>query len=129
MTRKNYLLACIAFVSCLNSNAQTNLIPTDPIPFIPENGNPTDDEGSSGDKNRPRTPVLIPYVALDNHTLYLYSGCDNTTLELYDEDETLVYNTNIPEGTEQITLPNDLTGVFELRIIRGSITFVAEIEL
>lgn len=65
----------------------------------------------------------------DNHTLYLYSGCDNTTLELYAEDETLVYSTYIPEGTEQIDLPSDLTGVFELRIIRGSITFVAEIEL
>lgn len=86
-------------------------------------------DGGFGNQDIPRTPVMIPNVAQSNHTLFIFSGCDNTTLELYAEDETLVYTTYIPEGTEQITLLSDLTGGFELRIIRGSITFVAEIEL
>ena len=77
----------------------------------------------------PKSPVIPPVIDISGNTLFIYSGCDNTTLELYAEDETLVYYTYIPEGTEQITLPDDLTGMFELRIIRGSITFVAEIEL
>ena len=90
----------------------------------------TDDDGNKGNKNpNVKAPVCPPQIEISQKTLFLYSGCDNTTLELYAEDETLVYSTYVPEGTEQITLPSDLTGMFELRIIRGSITFVAEIEL
>ena len=77
----------------------------------------------------PHVPVRVPTLYICGHTLILGSGCDNTTFELYAEDETLVYSTYVPEGTEHIDLPSDLTGVFELRIVRGSITFVAEIEL
>ena len=76
-----------------------------------------------------KAPIRCPEVLISGTMLFLYSGCDNTTFELYADDETMVYSTDIPEGTEQIALPSDLTGVFELRITRGSITFVAEIEL
>jgi len=129
MAKKLEFTTLFLIVFCLSIHANSTTDPTDPIPFTIGTPPPNDDGSSSGDKNRPRTPVLIPIVAQDNHTLYLYSGCDNTTIELYDEDETLVYTTYVPEGTEQITLPSSLAGVYELRIIRGSITFVAEIEL
>ena len=114
-------MTCKAY-EAVNRDTDPTPIPLTPKPVVNE-------DKSNGQEQFPKSPIRIPTVAQDNHTLYLYSGCDNTTLELYAEDETLVYTTYIPEGTEQITLPSDLTGMFELRIIRGSITFVAEIEL
>lgn len=78
---------------------------------------------------RPHTPVRLPMIALSNHTLYLYSGCDNTTIEIVVEDEMVVYSTPVAEGTETIELPNTLAGTYEIRITRGMFVFTGEIEL
>ena len=86
-------------------------------------------DGGLGEPLRPRTPVQVPVVSQSGHTLYLYSGCDNTTIELLDVNGQVVYTTDVAEGTETLTLPASLTGTFELRIIRGSFTFVGEIDL
>ena len=77
----------------------------------------------------PHSIVKKPQVEQDGHTLYIYSGCDNTTIELLDVNGQVVYTADVAEGTETLTLPESLTGTFELRIIRGSFTFVGEIDL
>ncbi|MCI5451316.1 hypothetical protein MR532_05605 [bacterium] len=46
-----------------------------------------------------------------------------------DEDGQTVYSVYVEPGTESIGLPEELAGSFEIRIIRGSLTFVGEIEL
>ena len=40
--------------------------------------------------------------------------CDYT-LNLYDENEDLVYSVFVPAGTTQVVLPTTLSGSFELR--------------
>lgn len=85
--------------------------------------------GGIGEVEHPRTPILIPTIILDNHTLYLYSGCDNTTIEILDEDEMVVYSASITEGTETIELPSALIGTYEIHISRGMFVFTGEIEL
>jgi hypothetical protein len=40
--------------------------------------------------------------------------CDYT-LNLYDEDEDVVYSVFVPAGTTQVILPTTLSGNFELR--------------
>jgi hypothetical protein len=40
-----------------------------------------------------------------------------------------VYSTAITEETDEITLPSTLSGTYEIRLIRGSQTFGAEIGL
>ena len=79
-------------------------------------------------KDRPKSPVLIPSVYIDGHTLLLYRGCDGCTIELCDEDGQTVYSVYVEPGTESIWLPEELAGSFEIRIVRGSLTFVGEIE-
>ncbi len=88
---------------------------------------PGDDGG--GELIIPRTPETAPTVAIDGHTLYLYSGCDNTTLVLVDEDDDEVYTTNISVGVTFLVLPEWLEGTYELRILRGQYMYYAEIEL
>ena len=45
-----------------------------------------------------------------------------------DENDNIVYTTIIDE-TGIVELPDTLSGIFELQIERGSITFVREIEI
>ena len=113
----------------------------DPIPFFilpPEgggdaplpggNGGGGDDNGGGGEV-KPKSPVQMPTVVQDGYTLYFYSGCAGSILQIRDEFETVVYSTGITDETDEITLPTTLSGTYEIRLIRGSQTFVGEIEL
>ena len=51
-----------------------NTIPLRPIKTTPNNS------------GRPRTPVCVPTIYLDGHTLYFETSCDGCTLQLLDED-------------------------------------------
>lgn len=77
----------------------------------------------------PHAPVRVPTLYISGHMLILRNGCSNCMLELYDEEGKLVYFNYIPEGIEQIFLPFDFVGIYELQIIRGCFTFVAQIVL
>lgn len=94
-----------------------NTIPLRPIKTTPNNS------------GRPRTPVCVPTIYLDGHTLFFETSCDGCTLQLFDEDGNVVYSLVIPTGTTSLTLPATLTGNYEIQIIRGDFTFVGEIEL
>ena len=82
-----------------------------------------------GGHELPKAPLTPPVIALDGHTLYIISGCDDTTLSLVDEYDDEAYSTTILEGTTMITLPEWLEGTYELRILRGQYMFYTEIEL
>lgn len=77
----------------------------------------------------PHTPVRMPSVTQEDHTLTFNHGCDNTTLAIIDDEDETVYCADIELGCESLILPSWLTGVYKLQIIRGSFTFEAEIEL
>ena len=77
----------------------------------------------------PYSIAQAPQIGQFGHTLLLYSGCDGCTIELRDEDGQTEYSVYVEPGTESIGLPEELAGCFEIRIIRGSLTFVGEIEL
>jgi len=83
-------------------------------------------------QDRPRTPVYIPQVGQEGYTLYFHDETD-FTVNLYsvdeDGDRTLEYTSFVPESTESITLPSDLTGTYVIEVIRGSQHFEGEIEL
>ncbi len=93
-----------------------------PLPGGPGNG-------GGGDKPDPKSPVQMPTIVQDGYTLYIISGCTGATLILRDEYETEVYSTLITDETDEITLPSTLSGTYEIRLVRGSITFAGEIEL
>ena len=100
--------------------------PGNPLSFEVINQN---DDPGLGIPTNPRGSVIQPEIAQDGHTLYLYSGCDNATLVLLDENGDSVYSTAIVQGTTQIVLPSHFVGEYELRIFRDGYVFYTIIEL
>ena len=58
---------------------------------------------------------------VDSHTEY--------TLYIIDEDGEEVYEVFIPENTSIITLPLNLSGEYELQLVRGQYCFYTYIEM
>ena len=82
------------------------------------------------DKGGPhKSPVLVPEVSLDDHTLYFFTPCDGCVLNIVDGSGALVYTLVIPTGTTSLELPATLIGDYELQIIRGNYCFWGEIVL
>ena len=79
----------------------------------------------------PKNPITIPEVYLDDHTLYIDNIGDDSTIELTDENDDVVYSVFVTNGTTTVVLPSTLTGIYELSIIpeTGDFYFSGEIEL
>lgn len=73
-----------------------------------------------------RSPVEIPEVLLDDHTLYFTTSCVGDTLQLVQND-VVVYSIVISD--DEVELPASLEGTFEIRIIEDEWLFYGEIEL
>lgn len=79
-----------------------------------------------------RTPPCIPNVYFDSSTsiLYFENPCYECTLELViPGTESSVYTYIIPDGDNVVTLPEWLSGQYELHIHRGNFCFWGIIEL
>ena len=63
------------------------------------------------------------YITQDDDVLTIPAFDEGYTLQLLDEDETVVYSTYIPAGTTQVILPSTLSGDFELRLIPYMATY------
>ena len=61
-------------------------------------------------------PVQVPYVTLDDHTLYIWSQHSGFTLTLIDDSDTVVYQTYLPAGVQFCALPSTLSGSYTLQL-------------
>lgn len=129
MKRKNVILMAAMLLFTTNTTRIWADGDDGGIEILPFGFNANGDENGGGLGSLPRTPVMPPTVGINGHTLYLYSGCDNTEIVLIGENETEVYSTYVLEGTTQVQLPSVLQGTYELRILRGQFMFYTEIEL
>lgn len=82
-----------------------------------------------GNGEFPRAPVQVPYITIDGHTLYTRDIWFDAVLKIVDGDGEVVYTTFVFQGTPTVTLPDDLSGDYELQIIRGNICFYGDISL
>ena len=82
-----------------------------------------------GDVGRPKTPVLMPCIYQEDHTLYLIRGCELTTVTLKDGFGSTVFSAVIPTGCRFVSIPGDIVGEYELHVSRGDQCFCAEISL
>ena len=87
------------------------------------------DDPTLHEKPVKRTPVRIPSISINAHTLYFNSSCDGYTLRLYDEKGDLVMNLIIPENSSTINLPSFLVGEYEIQIIKGKYCFYGYVNL
>lgn len=79
-----------------------------------------------------RTGPLIPNVFIDQTylTLYFENPCYECTLEIViPGTDSAVYTYSIPDGDNVVTLPEWLSGQYELHIHRGNFCFWGVIEL
>ena len=74
-----------------------------------------------------KSPVLLPEVILEDHTLTFDSSCHGLTLQLVNEDGDVEYTAAISSST--LVLPSTLEGEYEIRIICGDHYFYGYIEL
>ena len=117
MTKKRFLIiSCLAAVLSFTSvNVYADPEGVDlQVGYIDPN---------NGDDGQPKTPILIPEVSLDDHTLFFDTPCDGCTLRLVDANNNVVYSTIIPTGTTSLVLPSYLSGEYKLQIIQGNIYF------
>ena len=82
-----------------------------------------------GNETNPRSPVRTPVVYQSEQTLYFYSECENSVVKILNGDREIVHNTVVSDVAESLTLPESFSGTYEIRIIRGNITFFGYIEL
>ncbi len=76
---------------------------------------------------KPRTPVIIPTIYFDGTTLYFATPCDGYTLYITDVEGSICYETVVPYGAEELTLPKYLSGEYEIRLSNGACDFVGSI--
>ena len=117
MKLKKFLLAFAALFVAVTSNATSAV--DDPlilVPTTPDNGEPA------------RSPILVPVFYLDGYTLTAADNTLGSTVELLDEDDNMVFTTYVSIQGD-ILLPTTLAGTYTIKVTRGGITFIGEIEL
>lgn len=77
----------------------------------------------------PRSPVMIPRVAIADHDLYFITPCTGCTLCVVNNQSNVCYSCTISDTCEFLTLPSSLQGTFELQIILGNLCFSGTINL
>ena len=80
-------------------------------------------KGGRVNKNTPRSLILPPCLELGGNTLYIIDYIPSCTLQLVDEAGNILYETIIPEGTEEWQLPTDQLAGYELRLIIGDVCY------
>lgn len=88
-----------------------------------------DDTSNHFDK-KSHSPIKKPVISQENNILQLSQGCEYYLFELIgDNDENIIYSEFITPDTDIITLPESLSGEYEIRLTRNNICFFGYINL
>lgn len=118
--KKFLLMAMILLRGALFSNAYADMPIIVALQFINEK------EISKGNTKNQIPPLVITQ---DGNVLTLPATDVDYTLELRDENGTLVYTAFIPQGSTQIVLPTTLSGEFEIRLVANTYYYIGVLEL
>ena len=77
----------------------------------------------------PKGPVQVPYVTLDDHTLYIWSQHGGYTLTLLDDNDAVVYQTYVAAGVQFCALPPILSGSYTLQLSDDTYLYTGMIDL
>lgn len=86
-------------------------------------------DNNLGNTEHPRTPVRTPVVYQNDHTLYFYSECENSVIDIKDENGQCVYRATITDVPESLIIPECLSGDYEIRFYINSYYYSGIIEL
>lgn len=123
MKKQKIYLVTLLIVMSLFTNVCVYAIPV-VIPLDVEYVDPEDSQGNNG-----KSPVMIPEVSIDGHTLKYDSSCFGLQLQLINENGIAVYFTVIPTESNLLELPSYLSGNFVIQIISENYCFFGLINL
>ena len=95
----------------------------DPVPFTVKPTDPSTERDPFA-----KSPIHVPCVYLDGRTLSFDAAIEGCTVQLL-QDDVVIFSHFIDENETSLTFPDDLSGTFELQIVRGAFTFYCYIEL
>lgn len=75
----------------------------------------------------PKSPVHVPVVTIEDHTLAFICGHPEYILTIKDEEGDVVYATVVSTSVTQVALPSMLNGVYQIELTQGNWVFVGEI--
>ncbi|MBQ9285138.1 MAG: hypothetical protein IJ209_02480 [Bacteroidaceae bacterium] len=116
--KKETLILLLALLAAMPIKADPSglIIPLIDVPTTPDNG------------GLQRSPILVPVLYLDGYTLMADDYTLGSTIQILDEDGTVVFSTFVYiEG--DIELPETLSGTYTIQVLRGSQTFEGTISL
>lgn len=85
-----------------------SIVYADPVDLHHEDNSSTHQGGN-------KAPTRPWYIDLTDNVITMDATPCDYTLNLYDEDDEVVYSVFVPAGTTMIVLPSMLSGSFELR--------------
>lgn len=115
--KKYLLLSLLSFATFVSAVAEKKEVVINPIAQI-RNGH---------GNNFPRSPIYQPRIFIDDHTLFFDLSCIDCSIQLL-QDDVIAYSDVVDENGE-VQLPSNLSGMYQLQLQFGSITFVGEVEL
>ena len=90
MKTKHFLITAVLALTSVASFSQVPPQPgNDPLPFGITG--PGDDHSNTGGSPLPKTPIQIPEVYLDGHTLSFDAAIEGCEVRLLDENENVVF--------------------------------------
>ena len=85
--------------------------------------------GNGETKGTNRTMPYMPTIYQLGHTLYKMNSLPACTLRLADEDGNIVYETTLRGDEQEIQLPDDVIGSYELQIEIGRLCYLCTINI
>ena len=129
MNAKKFFMAALFLAT---SSASFSQLPPEPNPGgdpLPLGFSGPGDEIFPPGHAHPKSPILVPEVYLNGNVLTFDEALEGTTVQLLDEDDTIVFSDFIEENQTSIVFPTTLFGSYKLFIICSNITFYCEIGL
>ena len=75
------------------------------------------DDHSGTMPDYPKAPPRIPAIDLQNNTITFEGSHVNYTLQIFNEDDDIVYSVYVPSTQTTVNLPSTLSGEYQLRLI------------
>lgn len=89
--------------------------------------NPIAQTGYGHGNDRPRSPIYVPHILIEDNIIFFDISCIGCSFHLFQGD-VIVYS-DVVDMNGETQLPSNLSGVYQLHLQFGSITFIGEIEL
>lgn len=87
------------------------------------------DDNSPVGHDRPRNPIEVPLVYIEDYTLLFEANHPDYILYIKDEYDDVVYSTAVYSAQTQVVLPSTLSGDYKVELVMGDWLFTGWINL